>query len=557
MPKQTLVYSGGGPYDTLPAASAKIQSNFDELYQSRLGILVASSTAPARVKAAADYTCNGTADDIEIQAAIGAAHAADLDVFCSGGQFNLANEVNNTGTEVTLFGQGGIQTERTKFVLSATARSCFFANAQAVGAQGIVFDANNLGNYAVYSVGGSRDLWRGCLFKKGLFDGFHQPRVPTTVNNGTRFEACWFQQNGRIFASATINVAPFPGAVTRHGGTVSITTGSATVTGVSTLFTQVPARAGDLIKIGAYYYEIDEVGGPVGAGGTPAITSDTVLSITPNARETLTGAEYAICIGDGYYSARYGDNNAAAFIDCQARSNAGCGLNGNGPYGNTVERGFYDTHFCMGVRFGSSATGDVIYGGAVDRSYFEGNVGGAIYTAFMRGLAITEPMINQTGVADTDVIAAVYNQVSSNWSMIYQGSFYGSSASYQFSNWRLAEDGNGKIRKVPRASPASTAGVANGLQISPEVGRTLGATALAAGTETTVTITLPVAFATLLTTAQKNALTVQVTPESLSGPSAANLQSKDTTTAGAFSFVARVRNNHSAAQDVYVNWSVS
>lgn len=61
---------------------------------------VAASTAPAREKSRADWVCDGTADDVQIQAAIDAVKAAGGgEVFLSQGTFNLAAQLRLEGSD--------------------------------------------------------------------------------------------------------------------------------------------------------------------------------------------------------------------------------------------------------------------------------------------------------------------------------------------------------------------------------------------------------------------------------------------------------------------------
>lgn len=57
-------------------------------------LVVAASDASAKVKAQADYVCDGTADDVEIQAAIDALPASGGKVMLSEGTFNVANTIS-------------------------------------------------------------------------------------------------------------------------------------------------------------------------------------------------------------------------------------------------------------------------------------------------------------------------------------------------------------------------------------------------------------------------------------------------------------------------------
>ena len=73
--------------------------------QAGPSILVAASDAPTMVKNRADYVCDGTADDVQINAAIAASPAAGGIVQLSGGTFAIAATINMT-TGITLEGVG-------------------------------------------------------------------------------------------------------------------------------------------------------------------------------------------------------------------------------------------------------------------------------------------------------------------------------------------------------------------------------------------------------------------------------------------------------------------
>ena len=76
--------------------------------------LVAASDAPASVQSRAQYVCDGTADDVQIQAAIDAALAEGGGrIILSAGTFNLAAQLVLAGADdveteidLTLIGQG-------------------------------------------------------------------------------------------------------------------------------------------------------------------------------------------------------------------------------------------------------------------------------------------------------------------------------------------------------------------------------------------------------------------------------------------------------------------
>jgi hypothetical protein len=86
-------------------------SNLDTRHFGRV-LLVASNDAPSNVKAAADYVCDGTADDVEIQAAIWAMHGSTAFgsvngagcVYFSTGIFNITHTLL-LPTRIRLIGQ--------------------------------------------------------------------------------------------------------------------------------------------------------------------------------------------------------------------------------------------------------------------------------------------------------------------------------------------------------------------------------------------------------------------------------------------------------------------
>lgn len=73
---------------------------------NRLAFFVAASDASAKSKAVADWLCSGTADDVQIQAAIDALPAGGGKVVLSEGTFNPAAEIAIAAANTTLQGQG-------------------------------------------------------------------------------------------------------------------------------------------------------------------------------------------------------------------------------------------------------------------------------------------------------------------------------------------------------------------------------------------------------------------------------------------------------------------
>lgn len=88
-----------------------------------LGLLVAASNAPDVVKNRADYVCDGTDDDVEVQAAIDAGSTLGVQVNLSRGNFVGGKLVGKNGTK--LIGEGY---EVTYYTLKNAANTCLFQN---------------------------------------------------------------------------------------------------------------------------------------------------------------------------------------------------------------------------------------------------------------------------------------------------------------------------------------------------------------------------------------------------------------------------------------------
>lgn len=79
--------------------NAAFEALWDQIGNAGYQYLVAASNAPDSVKAVAQYVCDGTGDQVEVQAAIDAAKSAGGGIVqLSGGAFNFASQVEITGT---------------------------------------------------------------------------------------------------------------------------------------------------------------------------------------------------------------------------------------------------------------------------------------------------------------------------------------------------------------------------------------------------------------------------------------------------------------------------
>lgn len=130
----------------------------------KVKLTVCSSTATGPC----DYTCDGTADDVQIQAAIDAANAVEL----SDGTFNISAKINIDDYQ-TLSGQG--YTTHLKAIAGlntdvAGNEDTTNGNSNII-VRGIRFDANNTeqtaNNNAFFATKVTYSIWENCWFEKG------------------------------------------------------------------------------------------------------------------------------------------------------------------------------------------------------------------------------------------------------------------------------------------------------------------------------------------------------------------------------------------------------
>jgi hypothetical protein len=106
----TLNFTGAGVTATVSAGVATVNvpgGGGGGTGQMTATFLVAASDAPAAVIASAQYVCDGTADDVQINAALNALPAGGGRVELSSGTFTIAATVALPNLPVSLVGQGG------------------------------------------------------------------------------------------------------------------------------------------------------------------------------------------------------------------------------------------------------------------------------------------------------------------------------------------------------------------------------------------------------------------------------------------------------------------
>lgn len=199
--------------------------------------VVASSTS--RDTTGADAVCDGTADDVEIQAAINAVNTAGGGtVLMLDGTYNIATVVT-AKSNVRLMGQG----YGTKWLRAGAVQFIGFGTASVVGFEctGIRFDGGSQTQYGIIDGGGGyADFGRihGCWFLN--FSGANEP-VYIGASDYFRVENCVFNNvtvamrgyMGCVFSNNTVNVDTLPtisghvvygafaGSTTAKGMTVS------------------------------------------------------------------------------------------------------------------------------------------------------------------------------------------------------------------------------------------------------------------------------------------------------------------------------------------------
>lgn len=128
-------------------------------------LVVAASDAPQVWKDGADYLCDGTADNVQIQAAIDASEAGGGEVILSPGSFAIATGLtivgndDYTGPQVTLHGQGQ---EVTKLIGANNVDVITMSNSAKVNMQSFTIEVNGSGD-ALRSTD-TGDLMRGFHF---------------------------------------------------------------------------------------------------------------------------------------------------------------------------------------------------------------------------------------------------------------------------------------------------------------------------------------------------------------------------------------------------------
>lgn len=141
-------------FEKMMAAILKIEQNFDNYIRSAT-LTVAASNSSAKAKKQADYVCDGTNDEVEIQAAINALPATGGKVLLLEGLYTCKNVELDSNTEICGTGFGtelkmpgsGISSEDSILVIS---------NETDVVVRDIAFNGNDSGAVGTPTIGGVR-----------------------------------------------------------------------------------------------------------------------------------------------------------------------------------------------------------------------------------------------------------------------------------------------------------------------------------------------------------------------------------------------------------------
>lgn len=385
------------PAATVSASGkVKLRNNAGVLQASQSGGTYAK-LAGAEIHAS-DYgvLADGTTDDsAALQAAINAATSLKRPLRLVAGVHRLDSPITLSasfvmhGTPRDNGGGGTVLRAGASMSYLVLGEGCNFSTVT-----GIEFDGNGLANVALQLGVCSFSVFDRCRFTGGLYDGVRLTRLRTDgvtfgLSDNNHFLNCDGYRNGVLFATSGL-AAAYAGLNVRTtvvSGTVSCTSGSYVLTGVGTSFTSLGLRAGDFIRIGA--------------GATPEVlmvwTVDSDTQITCGERQpatqSLSGVEYMIGRGAGYFEEYAPDTNINHLTGGIWRSNAACGIHVGGLYGDLLEHVQVDTCPFYGIAVNLSGGAGQTYATVISHAYLEGCEAAPFYLGAAYGISIISPMV--------------------------------------------------------------------------------------------------------------------------------------------------------------------
>lgn len=395
---QFLGLEDRGPGEpALPVLGARIRHNAGRLQVTNaslgLGVNAWRGIDPLEIRPE-DFGAVGNGSDndsVPLQAAIDAAIA-------EGRTLRLQAKVYATASELVVSGSLSMTADS-----AAASSSSVVPTIKAIGAawtpsgggmrsvikiaadgcrfDGVKCDANNTAKYAWFLSRSSFGVWHQCSASNGLIDGFHSSRyldeVSTfSLNDSNHFEDCWAVSNGRQWSSVATGSEGIKNTVT--GGTVSTVDGSNVITfsndfDFATLagwlrygdFIAVSTPGGSYPAAGAMYLRVGDVAIDVGA-----------RQITVGERsipnQTLSGRQFVIGQGAGYWAVHFGDNNLNQISRGLWRLSGGCGIAAHGLVGMNLENPQLDFNAFYGIVVGPGDTSQT-YATAITHPYMESN----------------------------------------------------------------------------------------------------------------------------------------------------------------------------------------
>lgn len=332
-----------------------------------------------------DYGAVGdgsTNDATAIQAAFDAAFADGKPVVFDAKTYLVNSELKVLVKHVTVLGQGP---QRTFFKAGAAMRAVL-----RLGVDSGETGADTQGVFRDFAINGNRNAKYGLMLLRCsnstfsdvtasgcTYDGIYLANHNTDdsvvcINDNNAFYNCGASNNGTIIGTTEFDDPSDAVPDTRHvgyyvlpsqflltTGTVSLTSGSPTLTGSGTTFLTWGLRSGDPIRVGVspntQWFVIHSV------------DSETQLTLASNSSVTASARPWSCGRGSGYWEDGHADNNINRHYSGQYRSNAGFAMAFRGIYGPTCIGQFIDYHRYWAIRVGNNA-GQYYSGGTILRS---------------------------------------------------------------------------------------------------------------------------------------------------------------------------------------------
>lgn len=277
-----------------------------------------------------------------------------------------ANPIRIVGVGQSYTGSTGTVITETS---SSVARSVLAILSPYHSISGVQFNANHATSYGLYFANSTIVRLDRVSTINAKLDGMHS--AASGINQAMWLSACYSVNNGALYATAGIagdytnNLTP-----TIAAGTAAMISGNSTitVTGGPDL-TSFGARKGDFIRVGsspltAYYGQIKSI-----PTSTTVVVEDVGLPTT-----SLSGQDYAIGIGWGWYEEKFSSNGYNKFdAGSIFRKNGAGGIWINALYGDTADTVLADFNAFVGIAFGTADNVSTTFESQARHVYMENN----------------------------------------------------------------------------------------------------------------------------------------------------------------------------------------